>query len=66
MKGVIKFTTRKMMMNYTLAAMTLIRKSKKFDIVSGKQIDALAKFLQENGTKKFSWEEIISVVKDAK
>ncbi len=57
-----------MMMNYTLAAMTLIRKSKKFNDVSMKQIDTLAKFIESKMlvNEKFGWNDIVSVVNGAK
>lgn len=56
------------MMNYTLAAMTLIRKSKKFNDVSMKQIDTLAKFIESKMlvNEKFEWNDIVSVVNGAK
>jgi hypothetical protein len=54
--------------DFTLASMIMIRKTKKFDIVSAKQIEALAKFIESKQGKneKIDWVKIVQVVKNAK
>lgn len=56
--------------NYTYAAMYFIRKSNKFDIVSSKQIDALADYIKHrdltNTLKGITMLDMINVVRNAK
>jgi hypothetical protein len=54
--------------DFTLASMIMIRKTKKFDVVSAKQIDALAKFIESKQGKneKIDWVKIVQVVENAK
>jgi hypothetical protein len=53
---------------YITSAMYIIRKSKAFTQVSGKQIDALATFLEskQGSQEKFSMKACVSVVKKAR
>jgi hypothetical protein len=55
-------------MKYTLAAMTIIRKLKKVNVVSAKQIDALADFIKskEGKNERINYNDIYAVIYGAK